>query len=98
MIAISNALNDFRLNAVIAFLAVGAENARAELYDGARPPLGGTPIGKRLVSIVLMEPLGTVSDLRENILGLTGPRDIPSDQEEDSQDHEQRVSPMPQLS
>lgn len=37
-------------------------------------------------------------DLRENILGLTGPRDIPSDQEEDSQDHEQRVSPMPQLS
>lgn len=62
MIAISNALNDFRLNAVIAFLAVGAENARAELYDGARPPLGGTPIGKRLVSIVLMEPLGTVSD------------------------------------
>ena len=62
MIAISTALNEFRLNAVIDFLAGRAENARAEIYDGVRPALGGTPTGNLLASIVLMEPLGTVSN------------------------------------
>lgn len=62
MIAISTELNEFRLNAVIDFLAGGAENARAEIYDGVRPALGGTPTGNLLASIVLMEPLGTVSN------------------------------------
>ena len=60
MIAISSELNEFRLSAVIDFLAGGAENARAEIYDGVRPALGGTPTGNLLASIVLMEPLGTV--------------------------------------
>ena len=62
MIAISTELNEFRLSAVIDFLAGGAENARAEIYDGVRPALGGTPTGNLLASIVLMEPLGTVSN------------------------------------
>lgn len=62
MIAISSELNEFRLNAVIGFLAGGAENARAEIYDGVRPALGGTPAGNLLASIVLMEPLGTVAN------------------------------------
>lgn len=62
MIAISTELNEFRLSAVIDFLAGGAENARAEIYDGVRPALGGTPTGNLLASIVLMEPFGTVSN------------------------------------
>jgi hypothetical protein len=62
VIAISSELNEFRLNAVIAFLSGGAENARAEIYDGVRPALGGTPAGNLLASIVLMEPLGTVAN------------------------------------
>ena len=60
MIAISSELNEFRLSAVIDVLAGGAENARAEIYDGVRPALGGKPTGNLLASIVLMEPLGTV--------------------------------------
>jgi hypothetical protein len=68
VIAISTELNEYRLNGVIAFLAGGAEHARANLYDGVRPPLGGTPTGNLLVSIVLMEPLGTVA---EGLLALT---------------------------
>jgi hypothetical protein len=62
MIEISAALNASRLNGVIAFLAIGAENAKVHLYDGARPVLGGTPAGTLLTSIVLVEPLGTVAD------------------------------------
>lgn len=62
MIAISSELNEFRLNAVIAFLSGGAENARAEIYDGVRPALGGTPAGNLLASIVLMEPMGIVAN------------------------------------
>lgn len=62
MIQISTGLNEYRLNGVIAFLSGGAENARAEIYDGVRPALGGTPAGNLLASIVLMEPLGTLAD------------------------------------
>lgn len=78
-IAISSELNEFRLNAVIAFLSGGAENARAEIYDGVRPALGGTPAGNLLASIVLMEPLGTfangllsVATTNEVMIGNTG--------------------------
>ena len=46
MIAVSTELNEFRLNAVLAFLSVGTANARAEIYDGVRPALGGSPTGK----------------------------------------------------
>ena len=62
MIEISAELNEYRLNGVIAFLAGGAENARAQVYDGTRPALGETPMGTLLASIVLMEPLGTLAD------------------------------------
>jgi hypothetical protein len=62
VIEISTELNEYRLNGVIAFLAGGAENARANLYDGVRPTLGGAPTGNLLVSIVLMEPIGTVAN------------------------------------
>lgn len=62
MIQISTELNEYRLNGVIAFLSGGAENARANIYDGARPALGGEPVGNLLASIVLMEPIGTVEN------------------------------------
>lgn len=62
MIEISAELNEYRLNGVIAFLAGGAENARAHIYSDVRPALGATPNGTLLASIVLMEPLGTVAD------------------------------------
>jgi hypothetical protein len=62
MIEISTELNGYRLNGVIAFLSAGAENAKAHLYDGARPVLGAPPAGNRLASIILVEPIGTVAD------------------------------------
>ena len=62
MIGISTELNNYRLNGVIAFLSAGAENAKANIYDGARPALGGTPSGNLLASIVLMEPIGIVAN------------------------------------
>ena len=40
MIQISNALNDYRLNAGINFLAIGAENACVRIYGGVRPSFG----------------------------------------------------------
>lgn len=61
MIEISSELNDARLNGVMVFLSGGTENARANIYDGIRPALGGTPAGTLLASIVLMEPLGTIA-------------------------------------
>ena len=61
MIRISTDLNDYRLESVIAFLAQGIEQARAHLYAGTRPDFGGTPEGPLLASIVLSEPLGSVS-------------------------------------
>lgn len=62
MIEISNALNGYRLQGVITFLALGTEQARAHLYAGPRPSFGATPQGPLLASIVLAEPLGTVVD------------------------------------
>ncbi len=62
MIEISNALNGYRLQGVITFLALGTEQARAHVYAGPRPSLGAPPQGPLLVSIVLAEPLGTVVD------------------------------------
>jgi len=62
VIQISTELNEYRLNGVVAFLSGGAENARAPIYDGARPALGGEPVGNLLASIVLMEPIGTVEN------------------------------------
>lgn len=62
MIEISNALNSYRLQGVITFLALGTEQARAHLYAGPRPSFGAAPQGPLLASIVLAEPLGTVVD------------------------------------
>lgn len=62
MIQISNPLNDYRLQGVITFLALGTEQARAHLYAGPRPSFGAPPQGPLLASIVLAEPLGTVAD------------------------------------
>lgn len=62
MIAISPALNNYRLQGVMAFLALGSEGASAEVYDGVRPGLGENPAGKRLVTITLADPIGTVAD------------------------------------
>ena len=62
MIAVSTELNEFRLNAVLAFLSAGTANAWAEIYDGVRPALGGSPAGNLLACIVLMEPLGSVAN------------------------------------
>ncbi|RYU57041.1 hypothetical protein EWI61_13755 [Methylolobus aquaticus] len=68
MITISTALNEYRLQGVMAFLAQGSEGARAEVYDGVRPVLGGAPLGKLLVAIILADPVGTVA---EGVLTLT---------------------------
>lgn len=62
MIEISNALNGYRLQGVITFLALGTEQARAHVYAGPRPSFGAPPQGPLLASIVLAEPLGTVVD------------------------------------
>jgi hypothetical protein len=62
VIRISTALNDYRLNAVVNFLAIGAENARVLIYEGLRPVLGVEPEGRLLVTIVLVNPIGEVED------------------------------------
>lgn len=62
MIEISTELNDYRLNAVANFLAIGTANARIDIYDGVRPALGATPSGNRLARIALVEPIGEVED------------------------------------
>ena len=62
MIKISPALNEYRLQGVMAFLALGTDGARAEVYDGARPVFAGTPGGHLLVTIALVEPIGTIQD------------------------------------
>jgi hypothetical protein len=62
VIEISNALNGYRLQGVITFLALGTEQARAHVYAGPRPSFGAPPQGPLLASIVLAEPLGTVVD------------------------------------
>jgi hypothetical protein len=62
VIQISNALNDYRLNAVVNFLAIGTQNARVQIYAGQRPNFGGQAQGDLLATIVLVEPVGEVSD------------------------------------
>jgi len=62
VITISPALNEYRLQGVVAFLALGSEGARAEVYDGVRPAFGAAPADTLLVTIVLGEPIGTVAD------------------------------------
>lgn len=62
MIQISNALNDYRLNAVVNFLAIGTENACVRIYGGVRPSFGAAPTGDLLATIVLVEPIGEVED------------------------------------
>jgi hypothetical protein len=62
VIQISTALNDYRLNAVINFLAIGTENAHVQIYGGERPNFGEEPDGDLLATIVLVEPIGEVED------------------------------------
>ena len=62
MIQISNALGDYRLNAVVNFLAIGTQNASVRIYGGARPALGAAPSGDLLATIVLAEPIGEIED------------------------------------
>lgn len=61
MIEISPELNEYRLQGVINFLARGTTNAYAEVYAGAQPAYGGTPNGPLLVTVPLVEPLGTLA-------------------------------------
>lgn len=60
MIQISSALNDYRLNAVVNFLAIGTENASVRIYSGVRPAFGAAPSGDLLATLVLVEPIGDV--------------------------------------
>lgn len=62
MIQISTDLNDYRLNAVVNFLAIGTENARVLIYGDVRPAFGATPAGSLLATIMLVEPIGDVAD------------------------------------
>ena len=62
MIQISDALGDYRLNAVVNFLAIGTQNASVRIYGGARPALGAAPSGDLLATIVLVEPIGEIED------------------------------------
>lgn len=62
MLEISTELNDYRLQGVVDFLAVGTTNAVADIFSGDRPAFKGTPTGDLLVSIALVEPLGTIAD------------------------------------
>lgn len=62
MIQISSELNDYRLNAVVNFLAIGTENASVRIYGGVRPAFGAAPSGDLLATIALVEPIGNVED------------------------------------
>lgn len=59
--ALSVALNEARLAAVEAFLALGTDPAMAQIYDGTRPAFGAAPTGNLLTTILLSEPMGTVA-------------------------------------
>jgi len=61
VISVSVALANARLEAVVTFLALGADAAWAEIYGTARPANGADPGGAPLVSIPLLEPVGTVA-------------------------------------
>lgn len=58
---ISTALNEARLQGVIDFLAIGATNAKVQVYDGTQPALGDDPGVSPLVEITLVEPIGAIS-------------------------------------
>lgn len=60
MIEISTNLNEYRLQGVINFLAVGATNAKVLIYDGTRPAFGDAAT-TLLCEVTLVEPLGTLS-------------------------------------
>jgi hypothetical protein len=68
VIRISTALNDYRLNAVLDFLSIGAANARVLIHEGQRPALGAPPEGNLLAAIVLLNPMGEV---KEGLLTMT---------------------------
>lgn len=61
MISVSLALANARLEAVVTFLALGNAAARADIYGTVRPANGADPGGAPLVSIPLLEPVGTVA-------------------------------------
>ena len=70
MISVSVALANARLDAVVAFLAIGNGAARVDLYGTVRPANGADPGGAPLVSIALLEPVGTVTS---GVLTITPP-------------------------
>lgn len=70
MISVSNALANARLEAVVTFLALGNSAARVDLYGTVRPANGADPGGAPLVSIALLEPVGTVTT---GVLTITPP-------------------------
>ena len=70
MISVSNALANARLEAVVTFLALGAGTTRADIYGTARPANGADPGGVPLVSIPLLNPVGTVAN---GVLTVTPP-------------------------
>ena len=70
MISVSVALANARLEAVVTFLALGNGAARVDIYGTARPANGADPGGASLVTITLLEPVGTVAG---GILTITPP-------------------------
>lgn len=61
MISVSVALANARLEAVVTFLALGNSAARVDIYGTLRPANGADPGGAPLVSIPLLDPVGTVA-------------------------------------
>lgn len=62
LIEISIGLAEARLQGVIDFLAKGTTNATVEIYGTEKPVSGADPGGDPLVTIMLVEPFGTVVD------------------------------------
>ncbi len=58
------------MEAVVTFLALGNGAARVDLYGTTRPANGADPGGAPLVSVALLEPVGTVAG---GILTITPP-------------------------
>jgi hypothetical protein len=62
-IAITAALNNARLTAVLTYLDTGPGNAAIQIYGGTRPVTpAGAPTDPALVSIPLTKPAGSVSN------------------------------------
>ena len=70
MISVSVSLANARLEAVVTFLALGNSASRADIYGTARPANGADPGGAPLVTIALLEPVGTVAS---SVLTITPP-------------------------